>query len=150
MIGRPPFDAGAENSTVAAPSEVVTFVIVGAPGAPVGVIGFAVGADAALVPRSFVAVIVNVYGTPLDRPAITIGLPDPVPVRPSGLEVTVYEVIGEPPSDAGAEKVTDAVPSLADTAVMAGEPGAPVGVTDDDGADDGLVPSAFVAVTENV
>jgi hypothetical protein len=46
------------------------------------------------------------------RPATVTGDEAPVPVNPPGLEVTVYEVIGKPPSKVGAVKVTDAAPLL--------------------------------------
>jgi hypothetical protein len=42
----------------------------------------------------------------LVRPVTVIGLAEPVPVKPPGLEITVYPVIGEPPSLTGAVNVT--------------------------------------------
>ena len=45
--------------------------------------------DAALVPTPLVAVTVKVYAVPLVRPLTMIGLDDPEPVSPLGLEVTV-------------------------------------------------------------
>ena len=46
-------------------------------------------ADAALVPIALVAVTVKVYAVPLGRPLTMIGLDEPEPVSPLGLEVTV-------------------------------------------------------------
>jgi hypothetical protein len=45
------------------------------------------------VPVAFVAVTVNVYAVPVVKPETVIGEDVPVPVRPPGLEVTVYPVI---------------------------------------------------------
>jgi hypothetical protein len=70
---------------------------------------------------------------------------------PSGIEVTVYFVIGLPPVCTGAIHETTEAPlafDVADTAV--GASGAPAGVTDEDGAEDAPGPAAFVAVTVNV
>jgi hypothetical protein len=69
-------------------------------------------ADAAPVPLELVAVTVNVYAVLDCKPVTEIGLEAPVPVNPPGLEVTVYEVIGSPPSKVGAVKVTSARPLL--------------------------------------
>ena len=79
-----------------------------------------------------------------------IGLDDPVAVMLPGLEVTVYEMMGLPPFEAGAVKLTVACvfPALAATPV-----GAPVnvaGVTLFEGLDAGPVPIALVAFTEKV
>jgi hypothetical protein len=56
----------------------------------------------------FCAATVNVYEVPLDKPVITIGEEAPVAVKLPGVDVTRYPVIAEPPSLAGAVKVTDA------------------------------------------
>jgi hypothetical protein len=45
---------------------------------------------------------------PFVNPVIVIGEEDPVAVMPPGEDVTRYPVIAEPPSLAGAVKVTDA------------------------------------------
>jgi hypothetical protein len=60
---------------------------------------------------------------PFVRPRTVSGLDGPVAVCPSGFDVTVYEVIGLPPSEAGAEKLTVAceLPAVALTPV--GAPG---------------------------
>lgn len=46
-------------------------------------------AEAALEPALFVAVTLNVYEVPLVKPLTETGLAEPLPVRPSGDEVTV-------------------------------------------------------------
>jgi hypothetical protein len=81
--------------------------------------------DAGDVPIAFVAVTVNVYAVPVDKPETVIGDEAPVPVIPLGLDVTVKPVIAEPPLFAGAEKVTDTDVALATVAVpIVGAPGA--------------------------
>jgi hypothetical protein len=69
-------------------------------------------ADAALVPRELVAVTVNVYEVLDCKPVTVTGEDAPVPVNPPGLDVTVYAVIGKPPSKVGAVNVTVAAPLL--------------------------------------
>ena len=85
------------------------------------------------------------------RPVTVMGLAVlPVPVNPPGLEVTVYRVIALPPLEAGAVKLTVAwaLPGVAEAPV--GAPGTVAGVTEFEGADDGPVPAALVAVTVKV
>lgn len=80
----------------------------------------------------------------------TIGLAVPVFVRvvpPVTVQVTVYPVIADPPVLVGAVNAIDAVPSPGVAAPMVGAPGGPTGVAGAV-ADAALVPSAFVAVTE--
>ena len=48
----------------------------------------------------------KVYAVPSARPRTVIGDAMPVPVMLPGDEVTVYEVIGEPPVNAGGVKET--------------------------------------------
>jgi hypothetical protein len=81
----------------------------------------ALALDAGLVPIAFVAVTVNVYAVEDDKPLTVIGEPLPVPVKPPGLDVTVYPVIAEPPLFAGASNATEAVvlPAVATTFVGA-------------------------------
>ena len=84
-------------------------------------------------------------------PVTVIGLAVPVWVMPSGLEVTAKEVMGLPPSDAGALKLTVAwaLPPVAVTLV--GAPGTVgAGVTLFEGAEAGPVPTPLVAVTVKV
>jgi hypothetical protein len=61
--------------------------------------------DVVLVPTEFVAVTVNVYEVPFVSPVTVIGEAPPVAVNPPTFEVTVYEVIIEPPLLAGAVNV---------------------------------------------
>ena len=79
--------------------------------------------DALPVPALLVAVTVNVYATPLVRPATVIGEPLPVPVAPPGLAVTVYPVMVPPPLLAGAVNVTEAWVSPAVALPIVGGPG---------------------------
>ena len=74
---------------------------------------------------SFVAVAVNVYGVPFVRPdTVQPAIVTAVQVKLPGDEVTEYEVIDDPPVDAGAVQETAAfplagVPATALTAVGA-------------------------------
>ncbi len=61
---------------------------------------------------------------PLVRPVTVIGEEPPVPVRPPGLEVTVYEVMTEPPLDTGAVKVIVASPLPRTAETLVGASGA--------------------------
>ena len=78
-----------------------------------------------------------------------IGLDAPVAVGPPGDEVTVYATIGEPPSDAGAAKLTDAWPAPAVAVTPVGAPGRlPAGRDGVVGADVATCwPMASVSVT---
>jgi len=71
-------------------------------------------------------------------------------LMPPGEDVTVYDVIGEPPLDRGGVNATVACPMPAVAVPIAGAPGTVTGVTLFEGADAGPVPTAFVAVTVNV
>ena len=75
---------------------------------------------------------------------------DMVPVMFPGLEVAVYDVIAEPPSEAGAVKGTDAWPFPAVAVPMVGASGTVAGVTELEAALAALVPTLLVAVTVNV
>jgi hypothetical protein len=66
----------------------VAVPIVGAPGTVAGVTEFEAELSK-LLPLVFVAITVKVYAVPLVRPDTVIGLPEPVPVKPPELEVTV-------------------------------------------------------------
>ena len=157
VMGTPPSDDGAEKVTHASVFDLRERPV--SPGAPgtvaTGAVTGADGVDAAEVkPAAFVAVTVNVYGVPAVS-SVTVIVPEPawdtVPVPPAGLEVAVYVVIGEPPSDEGAVNVTFAdVDPAAATAPMVGAPGTVTGVTGADGADAAEVPVPFVAVAVNV
>ena len=78
------------------------------------------GSELSLVLTAFVAVTVNVYAVFSVRPVILTEVPVVVAVTPSGSEVTVYSVIGLPPSEAGAvhETTTRMFPGVADTVAI--------------------------------
>ena len=89
---------------------------------------------------------------PFVSPVTTSGLPAPEAVFPPGDEVTVYELIAAPPSDAGAVNATDACP-LPGVAVDARRRTRRHGrraTTAFDGAEGALSPTALCAVTVNV
>ena len=134
---------------------------VGRPGV-VGVVTADEAVEAAEVPTAFVAVTVNVYAFPAVKPDRTIGDDAPVfvtVVPPDAVPVTVNDVTALPPSEAGTVNATATLDVLGSTrpvtpvSVAAGDVGAPgviAGVTDEEAADDGDEPTAFVAVTEKV
>ena len=72
------------------------------------------------------------------------------PVALDAPQVARYDVMGEPPFDAGGVKaiVTCPLPGVVEPIV--GAPGTVAGVTLFEGADASPVPIAFVAVTVNV
>lgn len=82
------------------------------------------GADSGPLRTAFVAWTVNVYAVPFVSPVTTIGLPAPDAVKAPGVDVTVYEVIGLPPLDAGGLKLTVAWPLPAVAVAAVGAPGA--------------------------
>jgi hypothetical protein len=73
-----------------------------------------------------------------------------VTVTPPGSDVTVYSVIGLPPSEVGAVHETSADTSLGIADTSMGASGAVGVVTEFDESEDGLVPMEFVAVTVKV
>jgi hypothetical protein len=73
-----------------------------------------------------------------------------VTLAPGGLEVTVYEVIGLPPSETGAFQDTVACESPAMAATPVGALGTAASVTALDANDGGPVPTSLVAVTAKV
>ena len=79
-----------------------------------------------------------------------MGEPAPPALVPPGEDVTVYEVIGEPPFEAGGVNVTVACALPAVAMPIVGGPGTAAGVTLFVGGDGGPVPTALVAVTVNV
>jgi hypothetical protein len=149
VMAAPPVLDGAVKLTDTCPSPRTPLTLVGAPGTVAGV----TADDAALAgpdPTSFVAVTVNVYAVPLVNPVTTSGLLDPVAVAPSGEAVTVKPVMAAPPLLDGAVKLTDTWPSPRTPLTPVGAPGNVAGVTPDDAALAGPVPTSFVAVTVNV
>jgi hypothetical protein len=85
-----------------------------------------------------------------------IGLAEPLAACPPGDAATLYDVIAEPPFEAGAVKLTVAWPSPATADTPDGAPGTvepaggAAGVTAFDGEDAAPVPALLVAVTLNV
>ncbi len=73
-----------------------------------------------------------------------------VPVKLPGVEIAVYEVIAEPPLEAGAVKVTVAWVFPAVAVPMIGAPGTENGVTELEAALGAPVPATVVAVTVKV
>ena len=100
----PPLLPSSEKVTVAWPLEAMMEVMVGASGAVAGTMELLVP-DEVLVPIALVAVTVKVYVVPLVRPVRVIGDEAPETTCRPSLEVTVYEVMVDPPLFAGAEKV---------------------------------------------
>ena len=81
-------------------------------------------------------------------PVTVMGEAAPVALRAP--QVAVYEVIGEPPLEAGGAKKTVACAFPAVAATDGGAPGTVAGVTLLEGADAGPVPTVLVAVTVKV
>jgi hypothetical protein len=133
---------------VASPLPRVAVPIDGASGTVAGTTELLV-AEAVLVPTAFVAITVKVYVVPLIRPVMVIGEDPPDAVCPP-LEVTVYEVIAEPPVLPGALKVIVASPLPAVAVPMVGAPGVVAGVTAPLALEAVLVPMVLVAFTVKV
>ena len=130
VIGEPPSDAGAVKAMLALALPGVAGPIVGAPGGPTGVTFASLEADP--VPTTLVAVTLQPYCTPFVRFITTIGLDEPFTVRVVccvAAHVAVYDVIAEPPFDAGAVNATVAWPLPAVTVPIVGAPGTFAGVT---------------------
>ena len=75
---------------------------------------------------------------------------DPAPVALNVPQVTRYDVIGEPPFDAGGTKRNVTCPLPGTVAPIVGAPGTVAGVTLFEGADASPVPWPLVAVTVKV
>ena len=149
VIAEPPFEAGAVQDTVADALLATAETAVGAPGTVTGVTE-AEGEEAVEGPTAFVARTLNVTEVPLVSPDMlavnTFPTVRDIPVE----EVTVYPVIAEPPSDAGAvqETVADALSGTADTPV--GASGTVAGIITGDCAEGKESPAAFIAITVNL
>ena len=109
----------------------------------------ALGAEAMLVPTTFVAVTVNVYDTPFVSSVTTHALVEVEHVKAPGVEVAVYDVIADPPLLAGvtqrtAARVSPAVALTDNGAVgaVAAERGVTVTM-----AEGGLAPYELTAFT---
>ena len=83
---------------------------------------------------------------------VQVSAPVVVHVFPSGLEVAVYPVMGDPPSEPATQvNATDARPAVPATVVGGlGAPGGATGVMAAEGAEAALVPAELVALTVNV
>ena len=149
VMGEPPVDVGAVNTTVAVVLPVAVEVpIPGAVGRP-NVATDEDGEDATEVPYVFVAVTVNVYEVPGVSP-LTVMVPAPawdtVPVKPPGSEVAVYPLIVEPPSYVGVLNATVAVVvPVAVEVPIRGARGTPRAVMFEDNVDDEKVPAPPLA-----
>lgn len=148
-MAEPPLLIGGVKVTVASPLPRVAVPIVGASGIVAGPTELLVP-DAELVPTALVAVTVNVYDVPLAKPVTVNGEAPPVAVKPPGLEVTVYDVIAEPPLFIGGVNETVACPFPPVAVPIVGASGTFAGVTELLVAEATLVPIALVAVTVNV
>src|SRR5438552_7064332 len=86
------------------------------------------GEDGSLVPAVFVAVTVNVYVVSFVSPVMRaeVVAPSTLTLLPTGAEVTVYPVMGLPPSEAGSDHVTVARPSPAAAMTSVGGDGVDV------------------------
>ena len=149
VIVDPPLLTGGVNEIVAWPSPAVAVTLVGASGIVEGVTELE-ALDAVLVPIELVAVTVNVYAVPFVSPVIVRGDEPPVAVNPPVFEVTVYDVIAEPPLLPGALNVIVAWPFPAVAFTLVGAFGTVAGTTELLVPDGVLVPAPFVAVTVNV
>jgi hypothetical protein len=145
----PPVLAGALNETVAWPFPATALTPVGEPGTVAGVTEF-VALEAVLVPTAFVAVTVKVYAVPFESPVIVSGEEPPVAVNPPVLDVTVYEVMAEPPLLPGALNVIVAWPFPAVALTPVGALGTFAGTIELLVPEGVLVPMPFVAVTVKV
>jgi hypothetical protein len=105
--------------------------------------------EAELVPLALVAVTVKVYDVPLVKPVTVIGEPPLVAVWPR-LDVTVYEVIADPPLLPGALNVIVAWPLPAVAVPIVGVPGVVEGVAAADADELVPVPETFIATTLKV
>ncbi len=83
------------------------------------------GVEAGLLPTQLLAVTVKLYVVPFVNPVNVNGLVVPVAVMPPGAEVTVYDVIAQPPSDEGAVQLTVACPLPAAALTPVGALGRP-------------------------
>ncbi len=127
----PPSFVGGVQRRFTNPFPTVPFTDRGAPGSPLGVMATE-GVEGSLSPASFVATTVNVYAVLFVRPVIVQLFVSVLQVKPCGLEVTVYALIGLPPSSVDGVQlmVACALPALAVTAVGAlGAAGASSGGT---------------------
>ena len=144
-----PFEAGAAQVTVAEFVPATAETPVGAPGTVAGVTATE-AAEARELPAEFIAITVNVVEVPFVNPvSVAVRILPTVSALPVD-GVTLYPVIAEPPSEAGAVQVTmaEALPRTAETPV--GAPATVAGVTEAEAKEAKEGPAAFVATTVNV
>ena len=131
--------------------------MVGAPGTVAGATGVAVtGVEAGPSPMPLLAVTLSVYWVPLVSPE-TWHVSGPL-VQPQlklstpSVAVTVYALIGSPPSEAGAVQLTSTTPSPGAADTMVGAPGTVAGATGvaATGVEAGPSPMPLLAVTLSV
>jgi hypothetical protein len=96
---------------------------------------------------ALVAVTVNVYAVPLVKPDTVIGLDDPVPVNPPGLDVAVYVTVLPPVAPGVNATLADASPAVA--VPIVGASGTEVTVTALD-AEPVTLPCELLEVTAKV
>ena len=149
MIELPPSPVGATHATSTEPSPNEPVTLETAPGTPAGVTA-PEAPEAEPVPAALVAVTVNVYAVPLVRPVTAHDVVAVVQVEPPDEAVTVYEVMGAPPVENGADQETNTEESAEAPETPVGIPGTVAGVTAPEEADDDPVPTPVVAVTVNV
>src|SRR5260221_1205730 len=108
-------------------------------------------AEAGPVPMPFTATAVNVYAVPFLSPGTSTGECSPAPIKPPGDEVTMYEVMADPPFESGAAKLTVACPSPAMARTSRGAAGDKSdGVTTFEADEAGPPPPPWLAVTVKV
>jgi hypothetical protein len=102
---------------------------VGAPGAIGAGVTEADTVDNAELPINVVAITLNVTPDPFVKPVTVADRTFPTVTGLPTEGVTVYPVIVEPPSEAGAVQETDADALLATAVTPVGAPGGPFGIT---------------------
>ena len=108
-MAEPPSDEGAVHAITIWALPRVPVTVWGAVGAPNGVTA-ADGDDVADEPRAFTAATEKVYEVVVVRPTtLAVRAAVVTDVQP-GVQVTTYDVIARPPSLAGADQLTVAVP----------------------------------------
>jgi hypothetical protein len=123
VIGLPPSDVGATHVTIACPLPAVAVTLAGASGMLMGTTEFD-DLDSGDGPCAVIVWTVNVYLVPfVSRVTVAVSVePSTYTDWPPGLAVTVYPVIGLPPSNVGATQDTITCPSPAATPSSVGLP----------------------------
>jgi hypothetical protein len=106
-------------------------------------------ADGDELPTAFVATTENVYAVPAVMPLAVQDVPVGGQLTPAGDERTVYEVIGEPPSLAGAAHETVTLDPTCVAAIAVGTAGTTAGTSSGNAVDAALLLTALVATTMN-